>query len=140
MDPLTLLKIAGICKECGEKALNEAKIKLIIIKLNDLSALCSEIILRDLRGAYKSLQDYLACDGKSKQWQIIDHIEDGLLKNTGLDPEGKIGTVSASDVVAMSYYGLSFIYSLRGNNEIAERYIFRMFESSSRLARTNLSH
>jgi hypothetical protein len=139
IDPLTLLKLAEILKKSGEKIINEAKLDYIIAKLDELTVLCSEIILRDIRGAFKSLQDYLACNGSSNQWQIIDHIEQSLLNNTGLDPASNIGSIKAADVVAMSYFGLAFIYSFRGNTEVAERYIFRMFESTSRLARKELA-
>lgn len=139
IDPITLLELAEILKESGEKILNEAKLDRIIARLDELTRLCGEIILRDLRGAFKSLQDYFACNGTCNQWQIIDHIEQSLLNNTGLDPESKIGSIRAADVIAMSYFGLAFIYSFRGKNEIAERYIFRMFESTSRLARTELA-
>ena len=139
IDPLTLLKLAEILKKNGEKILNEAKLNQIIAKLDQLTVLCSEIILRDLRGAFKSLQDYLACNGLTNQWQLIDHIEQSLLNNTGLDPKSKIGSIKATDIIAMSYFGLAFIYTFRGKIEIAERYIFRMFESTSRLARKELA-
>lgn len=139
IDPLTLLKLADILKKTGEKIINKAKLDYIIVKIDELTVLCGEIILRDLRGAFKSLQDYLACNGPANQWQIINHIEQSLLNNTGLDPASKIGSIKAADVVAMSYFGLAFIYSFRGDTEVAERYIFRMFESTSRLARKELA-
>jgi len=139
MDPVTVLRIAGILKCGAEKAINNAKLDHVIHKLDELSVICSEIILRDLRSGFKSMQDYFACVGNEKQWNIIDHIQEGLLKNTGLDPKAKLGAVKAADVIALSYYGLAYIHSFQRNDEVAQRYVFRMFESSSRLARKDLA-
>jgi hypothetical protein len=122
-----VLQLAGIIvgavvQEVISKQLNinTDKLDAINSKLDYLIETCDEIILRELKAAYKSL-------------------EDNLSRNTGLDPEKQTGTVSNADIVAYSYYGLAFVSTIRNETQLTERYVLRMFESCSRLARTELA-
>lgn len=138
MDVFIALEMADIIKDKLEKKINEKKLDEIIDKINYISQTCNEIILRDLRSAYKSLDDYIACKMNSHN-ELLDKIENSLFKNTGLNTTLNTGSIRNADLVALSYYGLAFISVQKEDYDIAYRYIIRMFESGSRLSRTTLS-
>jgi hypothetical protein len=130
---------AAIEEVISEKLnINTDKLDAINSKLDYLIETCDELILRELRAAYKSLEDYLMV-GDNSAGNLLDRIEDNLSRNTGLDPAKHTGTVSNADIIAFSYYGLAFVSAIRNETQLAERYILRMFESGSRLARTDLA-
>lgn len=131
-----LIELAGIVVS----AVNDKKLEEINEKLDQLMQISSEVILRDVRSAFKAIEDYLFLSrrGEAKP-EKLDRIEDILQRNTGLNPEGKTGGVSNANIMAFSYLGLVYTHAIKGEFSLADRYILRMFEAGPRVARTALA-
>lgn len=134
-----LIELAGITVS-ALKEINDKKLGEIDEKLDQLLQISSEVILRDVRSAFKAIEDYLYLSrrGEAKP-EKLERIEDILQRNTGLNPEGETGGVANADIMAYSYLGLVYTHAIKGEFSLADRYILRMFETGSRLARTSLA-
>lgn len=138
MDDSLIDDLTAATNEVSSRYFDIEKIQYVIAKLS--CYVNNDTTLRDTHAAYKSIEDYyfISRNGINDK-DLLDKIEDCLIKITGLNLDQYTNGVKNSELVTYAYYALSIVCIIKDNNYKVIRYILRMFSSNPRMSRNELA-
>jgi hypothetical protein len=115
-------------------ALNQ-KLQNIEKKLNELIKKNDQLITREIKASYESINDALLTSNVQTRVRRLDFAEDNLLKNIRLNPALSAEDKPNSYWICLSHFGLSIICTLRDDTYISCKHILHAFEYDGTLSK-----